>query len=145
MISIRRYGFFGSGRGSSLSVSHEFTQLTTSSCGTPGAPECASSSACLDMGDLPGIEVDVGRDCLAREIRLAALGVARQGFELLADLGLEPDGHGGCFWPCLIALIPYEYSVAQVGTSATAARGLGLRRCQDRVDRATMPYAKRDL
>src|SRR5437899_10838659 len=51
----------------------------------------------LDVGHLPGVQLDIGLDCLARQIRFAAFGIASQHFETLTDLTLEPYGHRGAF------------------------------------------------
>ena len=51
----------------------------------------------LNVRDLPGIDADIGFDCRTRETRLAAFHVARQRFELVTDLRLEPFGHRGAF------------------------------------------------
>jgi len=51
----------------------------------------------IDVGDLPGIDIDKGGDRLAREIGLSALPLAGQCRELFVKLGREMHRHCGDF------------------------------------------------
>ena len=82
----------------------------------------------LDVGDLPIVEVDVGLDCLTREIRFGAFQIASQGFEFLATSGLSRT--------VIVVLfaMPRLSRFMQIGYSTNETRSWGLCRgwCQAR-------------
>ena len=92
MISIDAYDFLAFGQGARApnpTTGPTSPLLRTARAERRSAPPQALS----DLGDLPSVPVDIGRNRLAREVRLAAFGVARESVELFAQFRGEPDRH----------------------------------------------------
>src|SRR6266478_3705574 len=75
----------------------------------------------LNMGGLPGVEIDVCLNRLARQMRSAPIGVTRESIELLPHLGLQANGddHAPCHrWCSRSEPITVYHTVRRCGVQA---------------------------